>query len=225
MVCLVGRDAYERCELTQNTDLRVFCRRPRDFRVVTYFRTASICAFVLQAKLMHLLPTQLIALQTFNGISEADAALICESLGTRHFASGDAILDEGKSVQALWMILEGECQVSRVTEAGTSQVLADLKAGDVFGEMSFVRDAPHSASIVATSDVIVCMYDREDFLELARVRPEAALQIQSNIAAVLAERLRRMDAWVCEIMDRPEESEHRDEWQDFRAAVYTNWDF
>ena len=51
------------------------------------------------------------------------------------------------------------------------------------------------------------------------------MQISFNIAAVLAERLRRMDSWVCELMNRPEEAERRDEWQDFRSAVYTNWQF
>ena len=69
----------------------------------------------------------------------------------------------------------------------------------------------------------VCTFTREDFLLLAKERPEVGFRITANIAGVLAERLRRMDTWICELVDRPDAESHRDEWQKFRSAVYTNW--
>ena len=167
----------------------------------------------------------LTALKIFHGLEEQDAASICESLQTLEFSSEDTILHEGDSVQALWIILQGQCNVSRSCSETRTRILATLKAGDVFGEMSFVRTAPHSASIVAVSDVKVCSYQRSDFLALVSRRPGAAWQISSNIAAVLAERLRRMDTWACDLFESPEGEDHRDEWKSFRSAVYTNWNF
>lgn len=168
---------------------------------------------------------ELVKLQIFSGISDADAATICSSLITKEYTTGQNILNEGESVQALWIILSGECTVTRSCDSSSDHVLAMLTPGDVFGEMSFVRTAPHSASITAISDVTVCAWHRDDYLKLQRERPEAAWRIASNIAAVLAERLRRMDNWVCDLFARPEEESHRDEWKSFRSAVYTNWDF
>lgn len=172
-----------------------------------------------------MLTEDLTALQIFSGLGPEAATRICTSLRTLEFSAGDLILNEGESVQALWIILEGSCVVSRSCDVSDHRVLAELKAGDVFGEMSFVRRAPHSASIKAVSDVKVCSYRRTEFLELLKDEPEAAWRVTSNIADVLAERLRRMDTWVCEIMDRPDSEDHRNEWESFRSAVYTNWNF
>ena len=168
-------------------------------------------------------PEVLTANPAFSGISAADAAKIALDLTRMNFDSGTTILHQGKSIQALWVILSGECTVVRTADDGTETILAEMKAGDVFGEMSFIRSAPHSATVRAKSAVTVCSYTREDFLKLAESHPSAAFRICANIAAVLAERLRRMDSWVCELVDRPEASAHRDEWQSFRSAVYSNW--
>lgn len=168
---------------------------------------------------------ELTSLQIFNGLSDNDAARICSELQTSEFKTGESILNEGESVQVLWIILQGECVVSRSCSVKDERILALLNQGDVFGEMSFVRTAPHSASIKAVSSVKACCYRREDFLKLLEERPEAACRVTSNIAAVLAERLRRMDTWVCEMVDGPNGDEHRNEWESFRSAVYTNWSF
>jgi CRP/FNR family transcriptional regulator, cyclic AMP receptor protein len=172
-----------------------------------------------------MLSQQLTSLQIFNGLSDDAAARICSVLQTSEFKTGDTILNEGGAVQVLWMILQGNCVVSRSCDVNNERVLALLAEGDVFGEMSFVRTAPHSASIKAVSDVKACCYRREDFLKLVEDSPEVAWQITSNIAAVLAERLRRMDTWVCDLVDGPHGDVHRDEWENFRSAVYTNWTF
>ena len=172
-----------------------------------------------------MLSQELTELQIFNGLDDTDAARICSDMQTHDFKTGDSILTEGESVQVLWIILKGECVVSRSCTVNDERILALLSEGDVFGEMSFVRTAPHSASIKAVSDVKACCYRRDDFLKLLKDRPEAAWRVTSNIAAVLAERLRRMDTWVGELVDSSDGNDHRDEWESFRSAVYTNWTF
>lgn len=172
-----------------------------------------------------MLSQQLTSLQIFSGLSDDDAALICSCLQMSEFKTGDSILKEGESVQVLWIIIQGNCVVSRSCDAMDERILALLSDGDVFGEMSFVRTAPHSASIKAVSDVKACCYRRDDFQTLLEKRPEAACRITANIAAVLAERLRRMDTWVCDLVDSPHGNDHRNEWESFRSAVYTNWTF
>lgn len=174
---------------------------------------------------MNMLDRELRSLQLFHNLNNQDASHICSALQMSEFTANQAILNEGESIQALWIILSGECIVSRTSQSGPEHPLAILKEGDVFGEMSFVRTAPHSASIRALTDVTACCYRREDFLKLSEQHPNIALQVTSNIADVLAERLRRMDTWVCEIMAGPDGRQHRTEWESFRAAVYTNWNF
>jgi CRP/FNR family transcriptional regulator, cyclic AMP receptor protein len=170
-------------------------------------------------------PELLLSFRIFEGLGRSDAVRLGKTLTRMSFDPGSTILHEGKSIQALWIILSGDCVVTRTANDNAQMTLAALRSGDVFGEMSFVRTAPHSASIMAGSAVTVCTFTREDFLTLSSERPAAAFRIASNIAGVLAERLRRMDNWICELVDRPDAESHRDEWQKFRSAVYTNWSF
>ncbi|MEQ9411669.1 MAG: cyclic nucleotide-binding domain-containing protein [Fuerstiella sp.] len=174
---------------------------------------------------MNMLASELTSLQIFRGLDEQAATAICQSLKRIGYDANENILSEGVGVQALWIILSGECIVSRNCGEAEDRTLAVLRAGDVFGEMSFVRSAPHSASIKSVTPVSVCCFHREDFLQLAKDHPSAAYQISLNIAAVLSERLRRMDAWVCDMVESPNGHDYRDEWQSFRSAVYTNWAF
>ncbi len=168
---------------------------------------------------------KLSSLQIFGGLTQEDATAIWHSVVQKRFEAGTQILQEGAGIQALWIILEGECVVSRGCGNGDNRELARLKAGDVFGEMSFIRSAPHSANIVAETDVVACAWLRDDFLKLAERSPHAGYQIAANIAAVLAERIRRMDQWICDLMTQPDTKLNRDEWEVFRSAVYTNWQF
>jgi CRP-like cAMP-binding protein len=161
----------------------------------------------------------------FDGLGKDDTEIVVQSLKPLTFAADQTILNEGDSIQALWIILSGKCVVSRTCSEDNIKTLAVLKPGDVFGEMSFVRSAPHSATIRTEEEVEVCRYDKSDFQVLTKNRPDLAMKIVANIANVLAERLRRMDTWVCDFVDRPEAEQHKDEWQVFRSAVYTNWSF
>ena len=79
-----------------------------------------------------MLPTELTTLQAFRGLAEPDAAQICEGLIHREYSSGESVLTEGDDTQALWLILSGECTVSRDSEQG-ERILAVLNSGDVFG--------------------------------------------------------------------------------------------
>ena len=168
---------------------------------------------------------KLSSLHIFGGLSKEDSTAVWHSVEHHRFEAGSQILEEGAAVQALWIILEGECVVRRSCGNGECRELARLTAGDVFGEMSFIRTAPHSANILAQTDVVTCAWKREDFLKLTEASPQAGFQIAANIAAVLAERIRRMDDWICDLMMQPDTQSHRDEWESFRSAVYTNWHF
>jgi hypothetical protein len=63
---------------------------------------------------------------------------------------------------------------------------------------------------------------REDYDELAVEAPAAARKIATNIARVLSDRLRKMDEWTCELVERDCDGRRHKEWQDFRSKLYTD---
>jgi len=141
------------------------------------------------------------------------------------YAKGDVILREGNLNQILWIVVHGKCEVFKTAGKGKERQLAVLEPGAVFGEMSFFEQAPHSASVRALTDVELMSLPRARYDALRETPSLAACKIASSLNTVLAQRLRRMDEWTCRLLERPEAANHREEWQEFRAKLYTDWQF
>lgn len=59
-------------------------------------------------------------------------------------APGTTILSEGDVGRGLYVVLSGEVDVTKKGGEGDDVLLANLKAGDVFGEIALVKEAPPS---------------------------------------------------------------------------------
>ena len=142
----------------------------------------------------------------FERTSAEDRIALLERMELHKYAPNDRILREGLSIQILWVIVKGNCIVTKTVANDEQRVLAELGPGDIFGEMSFFRSAPHSASIKTTTDVQVLMLRRDKYDELEAAGSGAAHCIATNTAAVLAQRLRSMDDWMCELVEKTRRS-------------------
>ena len=75
---------------------------------------------------------------------------------------GAAIVRQGEIADRLYIILMGECEVSRVA-GGTPQALAQLQAESFFGESGLLAGAPRNASVHARGPVEVVSLSRSAF--------------------------------------------------------------
>ena len=152
-------------------------------------------------------------------------ARVLSLMETQTFPRGETILREGGSTRFLWIIAEGRCEVVKNVNAGAERQLAVLEECSVFGEMSFFHPSPHSASVRALSDVKVKRLSSEKFDELKKSDAAVAHMIASNTVKVLADRLRLMDDWIGKLVEKPGAVAHKEEWHEFRAKLYTDWEF
>lgn len=154
--------------------------------------------------------------------------LTCEEILTlfqrgrfERFHTGEEIVTEGFLSHSVWVVVRGSCEVIKRGQRRDSQ-LALVEPGHVFGEMSFFDDLPHSATVRVVDRVETIRLTREEYDELAASEPEIARKFAVNIVRVLSERLRRMDEWVCELVEREPGQEHVQEWQEFRTRLHAN---
>jgi CRP/FNR family transcriptional regulator, cyclic AMP receptor protein len=161
----------------------------------------------------------------FEGFTTEEYEGVLALLEQRSYAKGDVILHEGKSEQTLWILLKGTCEVVKKNKSKTEHTLATLELGSAFGEMSFFQKAPHSATVRASTAVKVLRMTRENYEQLHTRNPTAAYKITQIVVSLMAQRLRRMDEWICDFVERPEGANHREEWHDFRAKLYSGWPF
>jgi CRP-like cAMP-binding protein len=113
-------------------------------------------------------------------------------LHKRHYQRGEEIIRYGEPGFALYIIKEGEVSVEIPAETGTIEV-DTLSVGEFFGEMALVTESPRTATIKCKTDVIIYALTRSAFEELMKVHPNIAVKILYNIAAVLAERLKKLN--------------------------------
>lgn len=78
---------------------------------------------------------------------------------------GDIIIREGDEGDYYYMIDSGRAQVMRRV-GGVDLHLADLKAGDVFGEEALVSGAKRNATVTMKSNGMLLRLERKDFLAL-----------------------------------------------------------
>jgi CRP-like cAMP-binding protein len=86
-------------------------------------------------------------------------------------AAGVQIIGEGQPARGLFVLLAGEVDVSK-RDGATKVLLASLKPGDVFGEISLLNDEPATATVTAARQSTVLFLARDIFQRLCAAFPE-----------------------------------------------------
>jgi len=105
----------------------------------------------------------------FNHIQRRD---LLRRFTSHDVAPGTVVINEGEEGRGLFVVLSGDLDVSRRAADGTTVPLGGLKTGDVFGEMSIVRNARTAATVVATRAATVLFLAREYVTRIIAGVPE-----------------------------------------------------
>jgi len=160
----------------------------------------------------------------FVGLTDHERKRVVDRMVEQSFHAGEDILHEGGESHSLYVLVDGTCAVNKHRTAPQSdRHLALLEPGAVFGEMSFLSSAVHSATVHAESTVKALQLTREQFIALRDEHPTIAVTILGNVITVLSDRLRRMDDWVCNVIEGKGNPTQKEEWKQFRAKLFTEW--
>jgi len=111
----------------------------------------------------------------------------------QHFEAGETIFNQGDVGDNVYVIEKGRCEVVR-DSGGAPQHIADLGAGDYFGEMAVLADVSRNATVRASTAADLLLIKKDDFnllktsvpafgdvfRELARTRAAAPSQSGSE---------------------------------------------
>ena len=140
----------------------------------------------------------------FRPLPAETAASMVDLFEVTAHAAGDWIFTEGDAGDGWYLILSGEVTIARdVDQGGPPHTLAHLDAGEGFGEMALLEDAPRMATATCATPVTVARLPRETFHRLlADNHPAAALLLQ-QMAVALCRRLREVTGILQDIVDDP----------------------
>ncbi len=116
----------------------------------------------------------------FHSLAKATLFDVARKTDEVTYPAGATVVREGDPGGALYIIVEGTVEVHT-----HGRVVAEMTAGDFFGEISLFDDKPRSATIVAVDDVVVLTLSWSDFEPLLNAPSVARAALRS-----LAERVR-----------------------------------
>lgn len=122
-----------------------------------------------------------------------------QALGRRvqrkRYAAGETIFTVGAPGTSMIAISKGTVRISYPTVQGRELVLADLGAGEVFGEVALLDGRERSATATAVTACELALLERTHVVPFLRERPEVCL----NLLELLCARLRRSDERMADI--------------------------
>ncbi|MBN1146420.1 MAG: cyclic nucleotide-binding domain-containing protein [Anaerolineales bacterium] len=133
-------------------------------------------------------------LTAFPGIPEAEAQELINS-GEVHTYPKDTVLCQEDTYEAtFYILLEGMVKVTKVISHDEVRLLKTLLAGDFFGEMALIHNAPRAASVTTTTQTTVLEIRKHNFNQLLRHSASLSLAMVQEVSR----RLRENDAMAIE---------------------------
>jgi len=108
----------------------------------------------------------------FAPFSTSDKKTLIEKFKSREVEPGAFLITREKPGDGLYVVLSGRCEVIDQDGDGDDVIVAELKEGDVFGEMSMLWNKETCASVRATTTCTVMRLPRSEFNEVIMTHPQ-----------------------------------------------------
>ncbi|MEI7894058.1 MAG: cyclic nucleotide-binding domain-containing protein, partial [Myxococcales bacterium] len=154
-----------------------------------------------------LTPALLREIGLFGALSDEVLDHLVLSLKTVHVHAGDTVFREGDPAREMYVLLEGEMEVTKRSRRGHETRVAILGPLDTFGEMALIDMQNRSATVRALAPSRILCVTAEDLNGLYRFDLKAYALIVLNIARDMSRRLRVTDGLLA----------------DFAASVLDEW--
>ena len=132
-------------------------------------------------------------------LSSDQVVTLAGHLAFRDLDRGEVLVRQGTSDNHLYVIVHGALGVVR--DSGTAEpiTLLTLTAGDLVGELSFIDETPHYASLVATSPTRVFGLERQRLEALLATEPLVVYRVMRAIVRTVHEIQRRISMHATEL--------------------------
>lgn len=111
--------------------------------------------------------------EVFAPLSPEEKGALLQGIRVEVFGRGETVLRAGDPGDSMFILQKGTVSVRRSAETGGKQ-LAELGAGDMFGEMALLTGEPRGATVVAESDVTALEIPKSSLQPILKRNPALA---------------------------------------------------
>ncbi len=128
--------------------------------------------------------------ELFRALEDGDLEKLSTKLRERVYPPNTAIVREGASGDAMFIIKNGQVEVKkREQDLGVDLTIATLGMGACFGEMALLTGKPRTATVIAIAATELFVLEKKDFDALLLEHPSISISINK----IVAERIEEMN--------------------------------
>jgi signal transduction histidine kinase len=132
--------------------------------------------------------------RAFPGIKPDEVQEIIINSQIKSYPADTVLCKEDAVEHTFYMILEGDFEVTKLINKTEKRLLKTLSAGDFFGEMALIHNAPRAATVKSLTSAVVLELDKTGFDRVLKRSPSVAMAMVDEIS----NRLRQNDALAIE---------------------------
>ena len=125
----------------------------------------------------------------FRSLSSEQRSKTLQAMIRRDLVRGETLVAQGAPSDSLFMVLHGALAVHR---DGDLEPFAELRAGELIGEIGFFANVPRTANVIAIRDTSVLVLTRAAYHGLAQDSPAIAEALLVALALRFAQRTERL---------------------------------
>ncbi len=133
------------------------------------------------------------AVPLFERLETGQLMALAVAVKEQEHRGSSIIVHDGEYDPCIYFLVSGTATIGK-----SGRIVAEIGAGDFFGEMGVLEDAPRSAAVTATSDLRLLRLDRADLLRVMGEIPGIGIAMCATLSGRLRELLDRINS------ERPE---------------------
>ena len=126
----------------------------------------------------------------FRDLSPRELRTLERVVHIRNYQAGETVFAEDEPGAGMYVIKAGRVDIVVNYKTDNPMRLAELQAGDFFGEMALLGDTSRSATAVARDKSELIGFFHPDLVEIINLQPTIGAKISYGLAKTLADRLR-----------------------------------
>jgi len=121
----------------------------------------------------------------FSGLDEAEKQIVVDAMEEKKAFKNEAVIKEGDDGDVLFVVASGTLSCTKIFKGNTEPTfLKKYEAGEAFGELALLYNAPRAATITADEECLLYALDRATFNHIVK---DAARQKREKYEAFLKE--------------------------------------
>ncbi len=154
-------------------------------------------------------------IEILSPLSGNELELLYSYMNTEKYSKGQTLFNEGDTGEIMYIVLSGSVSISVNTPDGKVLEIAEITAGNFFGEMSIFDSAVRSATCTPKCDTKVLSLKADDFYEFIKNNPIAGSNIMHRMLKITTLRLNNTGAFLSDMVTWGEKARARAITDDF----------